>query len=167
LENNEKSLATIEQISTELQLLKSKDIRDVKDAIRVLASKIDRLFPQGEQSEKIDELTAALAKAKLEAKPLNASKEITNRGEYSDMVDYLEAYQEALCDNGLVITFTTQLDRDNKLVLISKLSHTSGQWMKGVLPAEPTFDGKMKDEQAYGARLTYMKRYAYAALMGR
>jgi hypothetical protein len=164
----DKLIQNIDQISTELQLLKSKDIRDVKDALRILSGKIDRLTSQDEQSESIDQLTTALAKAKLEANPLVCSGEIANRGEYSDMTDYLEAYQEALCKNGLVITFTPQVGKDNLLVLVTKLSHSSGQWMKSMLPAEPSLDDpKIKQEQAYGARLTYMKRYAYAAMMGR
>lgn len=154
------------QLSTELELLKSKDIRDIKDAIRLLASKIDRLTPQGEQSESIAQLAAALAKAKLEKKPLKESG-TGNRGKYSTLEDYEEAYEEALANNGLSIVFKPTLIAQDKYVLVTRLVHSSGEWMRSSLPIDSDEKStQLNEEQGMGKSISYMKRYSYAAMMG-
>ena len=46
--------------------------------------------------------------------------------------------------------------------LVSLLGHLSGQWIKSVIPINPS----KNDIQALGAAITYCRRYALAALVG-
>ena len=154
----------LEHISTDIDLLKSKDVRDVKDAIRILSSKIDRLNPQGEQSESVAHISEALAKATLEKKPLKESG-TGNRGKYSTLEDYEDAYEAALAKHGIKILFQPDVE---KKILVAKLTHSSGEWFRSTLPLDPSEAvGPNKNEgQSFGSSLSYMKRYAYAAMMG-
>jgi len=154
------------QISTELDLLKSKDVRDVKDAVRMLSGKIDRLNPQGEQSETIAKIAEALAKAKMEKLPLKESG-AGNRGKYSTLEDYEDAYEKPLAKNGISIVFTPSRLSATEMVLVTKLIHSSGEWFRSVLPIEASESGPIKsEEQGLGSSISYMKRYSYAAMMG-
>jgi hypothetical protein len=156
----------VAKLSTELELLKSKDIRDIKDVLRMLSGKIDRLTPNGEQSATIAEISTALAKAKLEKLPLKESG-AGNRGKYSTLEDYEDAYEKPLAKFGLSMVFTPQMIGNDKWVLVTKLTHSSGEWFRSVLPIEASESGPIKsEEQGLGSSISYMKRYSYAAMMG-
>jgi hypothetical protein len=156
----------LQQILTELELLKAKDIREVKDAIRILAGKIDRLTSNDLQSPTIGALTAAKAQALLEANPLKESG-TGNRGKYSTLEDYRAAFEKPLAKNGLVLSFTPSRISSNEWVLVTLLSHSSGEWIKSVLPiSAPESSQQRNEEQGYGASISYMQRYSYAAIMG-
>ena len=154
------------KLSTELELLKSKDIRDIKDVIRSLSGKIDRLTPQGEQSATISFISEALAKATLEKLPLKESG-TGNRGKYSTLEDYEDSYEKPLAKYGLKMVFTPSMIGNDKYVLVTKLTHSSGEWFRSVLPIEASESGPIKsEEQGLGSSMSYMKRYSYAAMMG-
>ena len=71
------------------------------------------------------------------------------------------AWQEVGPANGLAITQTTAV-RDNGIVLITQMSHSSGQWMRGEYPLNPI----KNDPQGLGSVLTYARRYNLAAITG-
>ena len=155
------------KISTELELLKAKDIRDLKDGIRLLASKIDRLTSQGNQSESIDKLATALAASKPNVKELMASG-TGNSGTYSTFDDYRYSFEEALATEGLSMVFTPQRIGASEWILTTDLVHSSGQWKRSTLPIEisDNANSRQNDDQKLGSAISYMKRYAYAAMMG-
>jgi len=114
------------------------------------------------QSEHINELAAALAKAQRTLKA--AIKDSTNphfRSRYADLASIWSAWQEAGPANGLAITQTTAV-RDGAIVLITQMSHSSGQWMRGEYPLNPI----KNDPQGLGSVLTYARRYNLAAITG-
>lgn len=111
------------------------------------------------QSEHINDLSAALAKAQGAMK--TASFNRTNphfKSKYADLASVLEAIREPLASNGLSITQTTQL-RDAGLVLVTALRHASGQWIESEYPLPATVR-----PQELGSALTYARRYSLSAI---
>ena len=154
------------KLTSEFELLNAKDMRNVIDAIKILSSKISRLSPQGEQSETIGAIATALAKAKLERLPLKESG-MGNRGKYSTLEDYEDAYEKALAKHGLCIVFKPQRVTSDESVLATTLTHASGEWFRSSAPVDSSDSNTNKsEEQGFGASMSYMKRYSYAAMMG-
>jgi hypothetical protein len=113
------------------------------------------------QSESINELAAALAKAQGAMR--NAAYNRTNphfKNKYADLASVLDAAREPLSANGLALVQQT-LGNDGRLWLRSTLLHSSGQWMA----AEYPLPGGGKPQEI-GAALTYARRYSLSALVG-
>lgn len=114
------------------------------------------------QSEQIAELATALAKCQGEMS--FAVKDSINphfKNRYADLASVWDAIRIPLSRNGLSVTQTIDIQGE-KTVLISTLMHTSGQWIKSIIPvlcAQST-------SQALGSGLSYARRYALAALVG-
>jgi len=114
------------------------------------------------QSEHINELAAALAKAQRTLKA--AIKDSTNphfRSRYADLASIWSAWQEAGPAHGLAITQTTAV-RDGAILLITQMSHASGQFIRGEYPLNPI----KNDPQGLGSAMTYARRYSLAAMAG-
>jgi hypothetical protein len=108
------------------------------------------------QSDQINELVTALAKAQGEISP--AIKDSTNpffKSRYADLKNIWDACKSALTKNGLAVLQTTDYI-DNQIFLITTLAHGSGQWMKSIMPINPT----KNDSQGIGSAITYMRRYS-------
>jgi hypothetical protein len=114
-------------------------------------------------SEQINELAEALAKAQA-AFPSVAKKGKSHTGKYATLDDVLEAIRKPLSDNGLSFV---QMPTDGKsgVGLWTRLMHSSGQWLEEVF-SMPAPGGRMNEAQAYGASLTYARRYALSAMLG-
>ena len=117
-------------------------------------------------SPELNELATALAKAQGEM--LGAVKDATNTffakpnsnaGKYADLESVWIACRKALTDNGLSVI---QYGDEAGPVLITRLLHSSGQWIQGGFPI------KAKDDspQAIGSGITYARRYGLAAMVG-
>lgn len=114
------------------------------------------------QSEQINELMAALAKAQGQIKP--ASKDSINphfRSKYSGLASVWEACREALSSNDIAVPQTIRRD-ETGIFLVTTLGHSSGQWMESHFPL-PIQKGT---PQELGSLLTYYKRYALAMMVG-
>jgi hypothetical protein len=114
------------------------------------------------QSENINELAAALAKAQGEMQA--AIKDCINpffKSKYADLGSVWDAARPVLCKNGLCIMQTTEM-LGEKIVMVTMLAHTSGQWVKSYLPLNPS----KNDSQGVGAAITYLRRYSLSALVG-
>ena len=114
------------------------------------------------QSENINELAAALAKAQGEMQV--AIKDCINpffKSKYADLGSVWDAARPVLSKNGLCIMQTTEMSND-KIVMVTTLAHISGQWMKSFLPLNPA----KNDSQGVGAAITYLRRYSLSALVG-
>ena len=112
-------------------------------------------------SENIDLIAAALAKAQGEVK--NPSFNRVNphfKSKYADLGEVLSAVRPALSKNGISIMQMTDVT-ETGIVLHTRLTHSSGQWIEGVYPVSP-----MGTHQQMGAALTYAKRQALSAIVG-
>ncbi len=114
------------------------------------------------QSENINELASALSKAQGEFVP--ALKDSANpffKSKYANLCSIVKSCQEPLSKNGLSYCQSTQRE-DGMWVLLTKLMHSSGQWVSSVTPIITT----KSDIQSFGSAVTYARRYALAALAG-
>lgn len=114
------------------------------------------------QSETINELAAALAKA--QGQITGALKDSANpffKSRYADLASCWDACRKQLSDNGLSVIQTTDVN-DGMVLVRTILAHSSGQWISGVLPVKAKDDGP----QAQGSGITYARRYALAAIVG-
>lgn len=114
------------------------------------------------QSEQINELAAALAKA--QASITGALKDSANpffKSKYADLASCWDACRKQLTDNGLSVIQTTDIVADT-VVVRTTLAHSSGQWISGILPVKAKDDGP----QAQGSGISYSRRYALCAIVG-
>jgi hypothetical protein len=108
-------------------------------------------------------ISAAFVKAKKAFGP--ALKDKTNpafRSKYADLGACIDAVEEALHANGIVLVQETSLD-DTGVTVETVLLHESGESLRfGKLhvPASKS------DPQGYGSALTYCRRYSLCASMG-
>lgn len=110
------------------------------------------------QSPEIKELAAALAQVQGELSP--AQKTAENpffKSKYADMAAIWEACQAPLAKHGFSCPQVIVKDE-----LITTLLHSSGQWIRSVVDLKPA----KSDPQSFGSCVTYMRRYAKAALVG-
>ena len=116
----------------------------------------------GNQTESINELAAALAKAQGQMEAARFNKTNTHfRQKYADFTSVREASRKPLADNGLaVMQYCEQVE--GKYVLVTLLAHTSGQWIKSYFPLTP----KDMSCQSIGSAMTYAKRYGLSAMLG-
>lgn len=115
-----------------------------------------------EQSENINELATALAKA--QGKITGALKDSANpffKSKYADLASVWEACRDQLAANGLAVVQVNGNDND-RITVTTMLVHGSGQWIRGVCSAKPAKD----DAQATGSVITYLRRYGLAAITG-
>jgi hypothetical protein len=112
------------------------------------------------QSEQINELAAALAKA--QGTMTNAVVNRINphfKNKYADMGSMLDAVRPALSANGLSIVQPMHMT-ERGLVLRTVLMHSSGQYIAAEYPLPAT-----QNQQALGSALTYARRYSLTALI--
>jgi hypothetical protein len=116
------------------------------------------------QSEVINELAAALSKAQGEMQA--AIKDKVNpffKSSYADLGSVWDAARPVLSKYGLCIMQTTEINADgSKIIMVTTLAHTSGQWVKSFLPLNPA----KNDSQGIGAAITYLRRYSLSAIVG-
>lgn len=116
------------------------------------------------QSELINELAAALSKAQGEMQA--AIKDKINpffKSAYADLGSIWDAARPVLSKYGLCIMQTTEISTEgSRIIMVTTLAHTSGQWMKSYLPLNPS----KNDSQGVGAALTYLRRYSLSAIVG-
>lgn len=113
-----------------------------------------------DQSLELKDLAAALAKAQAAVRV--AKRDADNpffKSTYADLASVWEACREALTSNGLsVVQFPGFADGVATLDTI--LLHSSGQWLKATASAPIS----KQDPQGVGSALTYLRRYALAAV---
>lgn len=115
------------------------------------------------QSENINELAGALAKAQGEIR--GAVKDSTNphfKSKYADLASVWDACRLPLSKHGLAVIQTTEPTDNGRVRVITTLAHSSGQWVRGTLDVAPT----QNTPQGMGSALTYCRRYALAAMVG-
>lgn len=115
-----------------------------------------------DMSAQIGKLALALSKAQGEmGAALKDSKNPFFNSRYADLAAVWAALREPLAKNELAVVQTTNGDGSNA-VIITRLVHSSGEWIKGTLTLKPT----KQDPQGIGSAITYGRRYALAAICG-
>lgn len=110
------------------------------------------------KSDSITNLAIALNKAQGELRA--AIKDSTNpfyKSKYADLESVWSAIREPLTNNGLSVSQFGDGDS-----LTTMLMHASGEWIAG------SFKLVLKEQtpQAFGATVTYFRRYSLAAMLG-
>ncbi len=108
------------------------------------------------QSEQIDQLTAAFVLARQKAKPFKEDGK-ANYGSYVSIDEIRSCTNESLLANGLSLT-QTRTFVEGQIMLVTRLTHISGQWQCSYVPLIIADNPKNVD-QAYGASMTYQRRY--------
>ena len=114
------------------------------------------------QSESITDLAGALAKAQAEIR--NPSFDSTNphfKNRYASLASHVDAVRAALPKHGLsVVQFVESPERD-RVTVTTRILHASGQWIESCVGCAS--GGKV---QELGSAVTYLRRYALAAICG-
>lgn len=113
-------------------------------------------------SDQIDQLMLALSQAQQDITP--ALKDSCNpffKSKYADLSSISNACRLPLSKAGLAVTQTMGTTETGGILLITTLGHSSGQWIRSYLPI--AMEGKATP-QALGSAITYMRRYALAAI---
>ena len=81
---------------------------------------------------------------------------------YADIGDVLQTILPVLSKHGICVSQPTKILDNGSLVLITRVSHVSGQFIESEYP----ICGSNGDHQQMGAALTYARRYALTTLIG-
>ena len=113
-------------------------------------------------SEHINELATALNKAQSEMTGAKkSSKNPFFKSTYSDLSSVMSAISIPFANNGLSFIQSPEFN-DNKIEVITRIMHNSGQWIEGACTLPPT----KNDAPGYGSAITYAKRYGLQAMAG-
>ena len=117
------------------------------------------------QSESIANLAKALSI--VQGKLTHAIKDSANpffKSKYADLESVWDACRSLLSNNGLAVSQFpgTYSDLDKSMSLITILTHESGEYISQEMSVPVT----KADAQGAGSAITYMRRYALAAVVG-
>lgn len=122
-------------------------------------------------SDQTNLIFEALSKAQGSFKPIKKNKEAVIKGEtkagkpyeykynYADLSDILDSVIPSLSDNALFLTQGLVIERE---VMLTRVTHASGQWIETEYPVVP----KGQDMQGIGAGFTFARRYAINGILG-
>ena len=114
-------------------------------------------------SDSIKELATALAI--VQGQLTFAKKDSKNpffKSNYADLESVWDACRSLLSDNGLAVMQFPGEYNDGNMALNTIITHKSGEWMS----QEMSLPVSKPDAQGAGSALTYMRRYALAAVIG-
>jgi len=120
------------------------------------------------KSDQVNELFAAFSAFQGELSNANKSKAGHNY-KYADLAACINVCKPLLAKNGLAVTQLLGGEQDGHQTLTTMLTHSSGQYISQccVLPkAVLSGSGSKNPVQCLGSSITYMRRYAYAAITG-
>lgn len=116
-----------------------------------------------EMSEKNDIVLSKLMKAKqLIGTVKKDSKNPFHKSNYASLNAYIDASEEHLLENGLILVQAGNGSFSEPLIVATLIHPESGQWLKSYLPIL----NPKSDSQGLGASVTYMRRYSIATLLG-
>ena len=119
-----------------------------------------------EQSESITNLAKALSKFQGEVGQVEKDSKGFNY-DYASMKAILDSVRKPLEKNGLaVIQFPCNNSDGSGLGVITKLVHSSGEWIRSSYVSDITNKPDVgKNCQAHGSLITYYRRYAELAIL--
>lgn len=114
------------------------------------------------ESESTNEIAAALSKAQGEFPRINVNQENPFfKSGFADLNNIVRSMRPAMSKNNLCLTQQTKILPDGATILVTRLRHSSGQWIESrvrILPPK-------NDMQSYASTLSYMKRHSIMALL--
>lgn len=115
------------------------------------------------KSEQLNELFTALAKtqSELPIAGLNQHNPFF-KSRYADLTELVKVSRPILSKNGLCVTQIVLKDESSKEILHTILGHNSGQYISSLMTLNPP----KTDAQSLASYMSYLKRYAYAAITG-
>jgi hypothetical protein len=118
------------------------------------------------QSEQINELAKALCTFQAEVE--TAKKGSQGYGyKYSDLCQVIATAKPILAKNQLSVSQSLSHTEQGHNTIVTTLLHSSGQYMQSECIIPNLQAGKnMNAAQALGASISYMRRYAYQAILG-
>lgn len=113
-------------------------------------------------SDDIGALASALAKAQGELKNIEKGKVNPHfKSRYADIADGLEVIRPVLSKHALSVVQVTTVNADTGMFyLVTRLMHSSGQWIEATYPLPV---GKAQEQ---GSAITYARRYSLFSLVG-
>lgn len=114
-------------------------------------------------SEQLNELAGALSKAQGEI--THAVKNAKNpffKSSYADLAAIVDATRGPLSKNGLAVIQGPFTTRTGRVIVRTRIIHSSGQWIECAIDAEP----KDLGPQAIGSVITYLRRYGLSSIAG-
>lgn len=147
----------VSQVTSQLKMLEALD----KFINKKVEDRVRENTKDHYESEKTDQICAALAKAQGEFPVI-----VTNRPnnylfrQYSDLDIIMGAIRAALSENGLSVTFQQKLV-DDRTILVTRVRHESSQFIETrvrILPSK-------NDIQTYASNLKAMKRHSLMSLL--
>lgn len=114
------------------------------------------------QSSTVNELATALVKVQAEIR--DAEKNSLNphfKSQYANLESVIAATREPFANHGLVVAQQSSIE-DGKPVLVTTLFHSSGQWIRSVMPIM----NERNTAQGLGSGLSYARRYSLSAIAG-
>ena len=115
------------------------------------------------ESQCLDKLYAALAKAQLEMLPAKTgSNNPFFKSKYADLASIVKASRIHLGTNGLAVIQRIVRNGSAGMTLLTRLCHASGQWIESSMTVNPP----KQDIQSLGSYLTYLRRYTYSSIVG-
>jgi len=150
--------------------METKELLHIQALIENLSLNIDKLntsnhkifAKEPNESNECNEIATALSKAQSEFKIAGLNKSNPYfKSSYADLQSIVEASRPALCKNNLSITQQIVQIEDGQSTLITKLRHSSGQWIQSKSRIVPP----KNDIQTISSYITYLKRINYSALI--
>jgi hypothetical protein len=115
--------------------------------------------------QELNEIAQSLSQ--LQGEILNATKDKKGYNySYADLAQILEISRPLMAKHGLSLTQMPTTQTDGKIGLTSLLMHKSGQSIQSFYELPIESGAKMSTAQACGSVITYMRRYATAAILG-
>lgn len=115
------------------------------------------------QSESLKELGMALAKAQSDMSPAGINSDNPFfKSKYASFASIVKCSRPALTKHGLSIIQRPLIADDGIAILATMMLHCSGEFIESRIKINPV----KGDPQSYGSCLSYLKRYAYAAMVG-
>src|SRR6266478_534460 len=133
-------------------------------------SAIQALYPPSRSAE-VDKLVAALAKAQGAFPEIERNRTVRIRPKtggqeyefkYATLSAIIDAIRKPLSENGLAYTQIISHDADGGFYVLTTTLYCGNQFLSSKTPI--IIEGQTN--QQFGSALTYMKRYALAALLG-
>lgn len=115
-------------------------------------------------SNELEKLFVSLSKVQknLQVATPNKKNGFYNDSPYADLAEVVKTARKVLTDNGFAVFQRVIVDKDKDSILHTTLCHSSGQWIESTMLINPD----RKGVHAFGAALTFFKRYAFAAITG-
>lgn len=108
------------------------------------------------------DVVKAIGRVQSSLKPLQRNQK-GHHGKYSDLQNVMEALVPLLTENKLTVIQTPSGDGGTVCTIETRVIHESGQEISGKISVPMQ---RSNDPQAYGASLTYARRYALMCMFG-